>query len=97
MPLYEYDCRACGRSFEQLIRGATALACPSCLSSDLERIVSGFAVSSDATRDSALQASRRKSVQSRARRDERHAEVEDTLEHLHDDYGIDAVKPKPEP
>jgi hypothetical protein len=61
------------------------------------RLVSGFAVSSDATRDSALQSARRKSVQSRDRHDKQRAEVEDTLEHLRDDYGIDAAKPKPEP
>ena len=97
MPLHEFECRACGSCFELLVRGADTPACPSCLSPDLERLVSGFAVSSDGTRDSALQAARRKSVQSRDRRDKQRAEVEDTLEHLRDDYGIDAAKPKPAP
>ena len=77
------------------MRAVTTPACPSCLSPDLERRVSGFAVSSETTRESALQTARRKSAQSRARRDQRHAEVEDTLEHLQDDYGVDAAKTKP--
>jgi hypothetical protein len=62
---------------------------------DLERLISGFAVSSEGTRDASLQKARQRSLQSRARRDEHRATVEDTLEHLRDDYGIDAAKPKP--
>ncbi len=32
MPIYEYECRACGKSFEHLARTLTekAPACPSC-------------------------------------------------------------------
>ena len=97
MPLHEFECRACGSCFELLVRGAATPACPSCLSADLERLISGFAVSSETTRGSALQAARRKSVHSRDRRDKQRADVEDTLEHLRDDYGIDAAaKPKAE-
>jgi len=77
------------------VRPVTTPACPSCRSPDLQRLVSGFAVSSETTRESALQTARRKSVQSRARRDQGHAEAEDTLEHLRDDYGVDAPKTKP--
>lgn len=95
MPLHEFECRACGCCFELLVRGTAVPACPSCLGTDLERLISGFAVSSDTTRGAALQAARRKSVQSRTRRDKQHAEVEETLEHLRDDYGIDAAaRPK---
>ena len=97
VPLHEFECRACGSCFELLVRGAAPPVCPSCLNTDLERLVSGFAVSSDATRGSALQAARRKSVQNRDRRDKQHAEAEDTLEHLRDDYGIDTARPKPAP
>jgi putative FmdB family regulatory protein len=97
VPLHEFACRACGAAFELLVRGAATPTCPSCLSADLERLVSGFAVSSDATRGSALRAARLKSVLNRDRRDKQHAEAEDTLEHLRDDYGIDAATPKPTP
>jgi putative FmdB family regulatory protein len=94
VPLHEFECRACGSCFELLVRGVATPACPSCRSVDLDRLISGFAVSSDTTRGSALQAARRKSLHNRDRRDKQHAEVQDTLEHLRDDYGIDAAKPK---
>ena len=97
VPLHEFECRSCGNCFELLVRGAAVPACPSCRSHDLDRLISGFAVSSETTRDSALQAARRRSLQNRDRRDKQRAEVEDTLEHLRDDYGIDAAaKAKPE-
>jgi putative FmdB family regulatory protein len=94
VPLHEFECRACGRSFERLVRGAATPACPSCLGTDLERLISGFAVSSEGTRDASLQKARSKSLQNKNRRDKHRADVEDTLEHLRDDYGIDAAKPK---
>ncbi|HEY5633338.1 MAG TPA: zinc ribbon domain-containing protein [Burkholderiaceae bacterium] len=46
MPIYEYDCRACGRAFEKLVRADTALACPHCSSTRLEKRLSVFATSS---------------------------------------------------
>jgi putative FmdB family regulatory protein len=94
VPLHEFECRACGSCFELLVRAAAVPACPSCLSPDLERRISGFAVSSETTRGASLQKARRRSLQSRDRRDKHRADVEDTLEHLRDDYGIDAAKPK---
>ncbi|HUT10024.1 MAG TPA: zinc ribbon domain-containing protein [Thermoguttaceae bacterium] len=30
MPIYEYVCQACGREFEELLRGDEKPACPSC-------------------------------------------------------------------
>ena len=30
MPIYEYECRACGHQFEQLVRTGDTPACPSC-------------------------------------------------------------------
>ena len=52
MPLYDYQCRACGAQRELLVRGGTAPACPACGSEDVER-VSSFApaVKSSSTRD----------------------------------------------
>ena len=91
VPLHEFECRACGSCFELLVRGAATPACPSCRSYDLDRLISGFAVSSEGTRDASLQKARRRSLQSRDRHDKHRADVEDTLEHLRDDYGIDAA------
>ena len=62
MPIYEYRCRACSHPFEALVRVGDAPACPSCATSDLERLVSLFAVDSDGTRQSARDRSMAKSV-----------------------------------
>jgi putative FmdB family regulatory protein len=46
MPLYEYRCRECGRSFEMLRRMSDAdreLECPECRSKGVERQLSTFA------------------------------------------------------
>ena len=48
MPLYEYECRGCGRRFEYLTREAQAPDCPSCHGSDLEKLLSVFAVGATA-------------------------------------------------
>ncbi len=46
MPLYEYTCRSCTKSFELLVRGNDTLQCPSCTSTELERRSSVFAARS---------------------------------------------------
>jgi len=46
MPLYEYQCRACGKKFELLRRIKDAddgLKCPDCQSGKVERQLSTFA------------------------------------------------------
>jgi len=46
MPLYEFQCTKCDRSFEELVRGATAVSgirCPECGSDHIRRKVSTFA------------------------------------------------------
>jgi putative FmdB family regulatory protein len=48
MPLFEYECRACGHQFEQLARAGIAPSCPSCHAEDLQKRLSVFAVSSSA-------------------------------------------------
>jgi len=47
MPLYEYRCVACDGEFELLIRSGATPACPTCGATDLERLLSMFAVSSE--------------------------------------------------
>ena len=46
MPMYEYRCRKCGKSFELLRRMQDAdrdLECPECRSEEVERLLSTFA------------------------------------------------------
>jgi putative FmdB family regulatory protein len=51
MPLYEYKCLGCGHQFELLIlKASQTVACPSCASDSVERILSMFAVSSASSR-----------------------------------------------
>jgi putative FmdB family regulatory protein len=86
MPIYEYVCRACSHEFELLVMPASAApACPSCDSHDLERLLSGFAVSSDGTRNANLRAAKKKAGTDPNRRDKRIAEQETTREHLTED------------
>jgi len=41
MPIYGYDCNACGQEFQKLVRSAEEKpACPSCESHDLTRRLS---------------------------------------------------------
>jgi putative FmdB family regulatory protein len=48
MPIYEYDCPACGRSFSKLYRSQSAAAappaCPGCGATDVRRALSRFQV-----------------------------------------------------
>ena len=52
MPLYEYRCQSCGARFERLIRSMvaagtdaprSAIECPQCVSTEVERLLSTFA------------------------------------------------------
>jgi len=45
MPLFEYECRGCGRQFEYLTREGRSPNCPSCQGADLQKRQSVFAVS----------------------------------------------------
>jgi len=49
MPLFEYECRACGHQFEHLSRPAEQPACPSCHGGDLQKRLSVFAVGAAST------------------------------------------------
>jgi putative FmdB family regulatory protein len=44
MPIYEYRCEPCEGQFEELVRGPeAAVACPTCGSAQVERLLSVFA------------------------------------------------------
>jgi len=94
MPLYEFQCRACRHIFETLVRGDAQSSCPSCSSQDVERLLSSFAVSSDARSHSNLQAARRDFTYGTARQDQLRHEAEVVRDHVQEDYGIQVPKPK---
>jgi putative FmdB family regulatory protein len=81
MPIHEYQCRGCGHRFEALVRGTNRAACPSCQGEDLEQLLSMFAVSSQATRQSALQSARER--QKKVQRDKLVADREEAEHHHH--------------
>ena len=62
VPLYDFRCRQCGQEFEALVRGADPVACPGCHGSDVERLLSTFALSTDDRRQAAALDSRRRQI-----------------------------------
>jgi putative FmdB family regulatory protein len=75
MPLYDYECKKCGHEFEGLVRaGSPAPVCSACGSDDLERLISGFGVSSETTRANNLAAGRK--FYSKERKDKAIAQME---------------------
>ena len=81
MPIYEYECRECQNRFELLVLGSTSPACPACKATDLERLMSLSAVSSDGTRQRNLGLARKgaKKIQD----EKAHAEHEAIHNHDH--------------
>ena len=91
MPIFEYECRACGHEFEQLVRTGDTPACPSCSSLDLQKLLSLSSVSTAAMRNANIQKAREanKPIQ----RDKAMAEMDEIREH----YGGEAIKPLRKP
>ena len=81
MPIYEYECRACGHRFEALVRPPAEAECPACHGTDLEKLISMFAVDSSGTRALGLNAARKKNAS--VTRDKAHAEAEYERDHRH--------------
>ena len=83
MPIFEYKCRGCGQQFEALVLSTTAApACPDCRGTDLEQLLSMFAVSSDGTRQNALKDGRKRAAS--VKREKVQAQIE--YEKHHDDH-----------
>jgi putative FmdB family regulatory protein len=60
MPLYEFECRRCGRRFEELVRLEEVPACPACGDAEPTRLFSASAgVSTDKTRRRSASQARR--------------------------------------
>jgi putative regulatory protein, FmdB family len=83
MPIYEYECRGCGHRFEFLkLPSSDAAACPSCAGTDLERLISMFAPSSDGSRQVALADGRKRA--GKVQREKSAADAEYVRNHPHD-------------
>jgi len=85
MPILEYSCRSCGHQFEFLkLPAATAAPrCPACQGEDLERLLSGFAMSTPELTRARVKAARKKLAESKDTRDKRVADAEDADHHHH--------------
>lgn len=86
MPIYEYACRACGHQFEHLRLPAatTDPACPECGSGDLDKLMSGFALSTRDLTKARVQAARQQIAQSKDTKDKQIAEAEYVRHHMED-------------
>jgi len=60
MPIYEYKCKGCGHEFEALVRTSDVPECPSCKSTDLDRLLSLPVVKSESTKAQSLKAARKR-------------------------------------
>jgi putative FmdB family regulatory protein len=81
MPIYDYKCRGCGNEFELIVLRTTLVACPECSGTDLEQLVSGFALSTESIRQSNLKAARARYANSNNYKDQKVAEAEEIREH----------------
>jgi putative FmdB family regulatory protein len=61
MPIYDFECRKCGKTFEELVRLGETPACPECGAADPERLFSASAgISTTTTRERSASVARRK-------------------------------------
>ena len=79
MPLYDFQCRACGTEFEALVRAGGAAPNAQVPRQQPRRLLSTFAVSSENTQQAAIKDSRKRQL--RTRRDEIAAEETYRKEH----------------
>jgi len=86
MPIHEYVCRACGHRFEHLLlpTAKTEPVCPECESRDLEKLLSGFALSTRELTKARVKAARQQIAQSKDTKDKQIAEAEYVRHHMED-------------
>ncbi len=83
MPIYEYNCRQCGRRFEHLmLRTSPPAKCPSCGNEDLEQLISLSSVSSESSRQANLDAAHKKA--DGAYKEKQHEDHKHYHEHFQD-------------
>ena len=74
MPIYEYKCRGCGHTFEELVKIGQTPDCPACQGADLEKLVSLPMVSTEASRQRSFGKARE--AASAVRKEKQHAQAE---------------------
>ena len=85
MPIYDFECRACGHVFECLVRLPNqssrdeVVTCPACHGRDLQQLVSAFTVNSNGTRQMHLNQARK--LGKKEHLEKKHAEMEAILHH----------------
>jgi len=83
MPIFEYVCNACGHQFEflQLPAATTVPSCPACQSLNLERLLSGFALSTTGLTKARTKAARKQHLESKDYKDAQVARAEEIKHH----------------
>jgi putative FmdB family regulatory protein len=83
MPIFEYVCNACGHQFEflKLPAATTVPTCPACQSPNLERLLSGFALSTSNLTKARVKAARKQQLESKDHKDEQVAQAEEIKHH----------------
>jgi putative FmdB family regulatory protein len=83
MPIFEYVCNACGHKFEflKLPAATTAPSCPACQSPNLERLLSGFALSTTDLTKARVKVARKQKLESKDHKDEQVARAEEIEHH----------------
>jgi putative FmdB family regulatory protein len=83
MPIFEYVCNACGHQFEflKLPAATTVPSCPACQSQNLERLLSGFALSTTELTKARAKAARKKTLESKDYKDAQVARAEEIAHH----------------
>jgi putative FmdB family regulatory protein len=84
MPIFEYECRACGHEFERLVRTGDVPACPSCNSQDLEKLLSLSSISTDSISKANIKKAREAAKP--MQRDKAMAEADEIREHYGEHY-----------
>jgi putative FmdB family regulatory protein len=96
MPIYEYECLRCHKEFELLVVKDTVIACPACKATELERLLSAFAVNSPEMSQARVKKARKAARNSRNFKDKQVAEAEHLHEHVTEhmnDHGHDGPGP----
>jgi putative FmdB family regulatory protein len=81
MPIYDYKCKGCGQEFELIVLRTTVVACPECAGTELEQLVSGFALSTESIRQANIKAARARYANSKNYKDQKVAEAEEIRDH----------------
>jgi putative FmdB family regulatory protein len=71
MPIYEFECEACGGRFEELMASGQAAACPSCGSESTRRLLSAVAPPGRQPRGAAVRSDESRRREREAARGER--------------------------